>query len=319
MNGNRLKGRVAVVTGSGRGIGRAEALALAAEGARLVINDKGDSGDGTGSSQTPAQEVCHEIIKMGGQAVPNYDSVATREGGENIIRTAIDTYGKIDILVNNAGILRDRMIFNMSEEEWTAVIRVHLYGTFYCTKPASVYMRQQRWGRIINTSSIAGLGNMGQANYSAAKEGIIGFTRSVALDLVKYGVTCNAIRPMAATRGITPELKDAISKKAAALGITNAEDIDKFFNQMFSAGPEHVAAFVAYLATEEAGFINGRTFYVNGTNIGLYTDPQINSQINRGDGHWSLDELIKTVPGQLCKDIVNPAPAPVPTKDVNQA
>ena len=319
MAGNRLKGRVAVVTGSGRGIGRAEALALAAEGASLVINDKGDSGDGTGSSQTPAQEVCREIRELGGQAVPNYDSVATREGGENIIRMAIDTYGKIDILVNNAGILRDRMIFNMSEEEWEAVIRVHLYGTYYCTRPASVHMRQQRWGRIINTSSIAGLGNMGQSNYGAAKEGIVGFTRSVALDMGKYGVTCNAIRPMAATRGITPELKEAISKKAAGMGITDANEIDKFFNQLFSAGPEHVAAFVTYLATEEAGFINGRTFYVNGTNIGLYTDPQITSMIKGGEGCWSLDELIKTVPGQLCKDMVNPAPAPAPTKDVNKA
>jgi 3-oxoacyl-[acyl-carrier protein] reductase len=297
--GNRLEGRVAVVTGSGRGIGRAEALALAAEGASLVVNDKGDAGDGTGSSRTPAEEVCREIREMGGQAVPNYDSVATREGGENIIRTAIDTYGKIDILVNNAGILRDRMVFNMSEEEWEAVIRVHLYGTFYCTKPASVHMRHQRWGRIINTSSIAGLGNMGQANYSAAKEGIVGFTRSVALDMAKYGVTCNAIRPMAATRGITPELREAIGNKAAGMGITDPAEIDKFFKQLFSAGPEHVAAFVVYLATGEAGFINGRTFYVNGTNIGLYTDPQITSQIKRDEGAWTLDELIKTVPGQL--------------------
>jgi len=299
MSGNRLEGRVAVVTGSGRGIGRAEALALAGEGASLVINDKGDAGDGTGASRSPADEVCREIEEMGGQAVPNYDSVATREGGENIIKTAIDTYGKIDILVNNAGILRDRMVFNMSEEEWDAVIKVHLYGTYYCTKPAGVYMRQQRWGRIINTSSISGLGSMGQANYSAAKEGIVGFTRSVALDLAKYGVTCNAIRPMATTRGITPELKESIAKKAAGMGVTDPAEIDKFFKQLFSAGPEHVAPLVAYLATDEAGFINGRTFYVNGTNIGLYTDPQVTSQINRQEGVWPLDELIKTVPGQL--------------------
>jgi NAD(P)-dependent dehydrogenase (short-subunit alcohol dehydrogenase family) len=299
MMGNRLKDRVAVVTGAGRGIGRAEALALAAEGARIVVNDKGDAGDGTGVSRSPADEVCREIIELGSQAVPNYDSVATREGGENIIRTALDTFGRIDILVNNAGILRDRMIFNMTEEEWDVVIKVHLFGAYYCTKAAAVHMRQQRWGRIINTSSISGLGSMGQANYSAAKEGIVGFTRTVALDMAKYGVTCNAIRPMAMTRGITPELKESIAKKAASMGITDPAEIDKFFSSLFSAGPEHIAAFVTYLASEEAAFINGRTFYVNGTNIGLYTDPQITSQINKVDGIWTLDELIKAVPNNL--------------------
>ena len=212
--GNRLKDRVAVVTGAGRGIGRAEALALAAEGAKLVVNDLGVATDGSGSSQTPAEEVCQEIRKMGGEAYPNYDSVATQEGGENIIKTAIDKFGKIDILVNNAGILRDRMLFNMSEEEWDIIMKVHLYGTFHCTRPASVYMRQQRWGRIINTSSISGLGNVGQANYSAAKEGIVGFTRTAALDLGKYGITVNAIRPNAATRmTLTDDVKNSMRKR----------------------------------------------------------------------------------------------------------
>ena len=212
--GNRLKDRVAVVTGAGRGIGRAEALALAAEGAKLVVNDLGVATDGSGSSQTPAEEVCQEIRKMGGEAYPNYDSVATQEGGENIIKTAIDKFGKIDILVNNAGILRDRMLFNMAEEEWDIIMKVHLYGTFHCTRPASVYMRQQRWGRIINTSSISGLGNVGQANYSAAKEGIVGFTRTAALDLGKYGITVNAIRPNAATRmTLTDDVKNSMRKR----------------------------------------------------------------------------------------------------------
>ena len=302
MTGNRLKGRVAVVTGSGRGIGRAEVLALAAEGAKVLVNDPGVEGDGTGSSRTPALEVCDEIKKMGGECMPSYDSVATPEGGENIIKAAVDAYGRIDILVNNAGILRDRMLFNMTNEEWDVVLKVHLYGTFYCTRPASVYMRQQRWGRIINTSSIAGLGNLGQANYSAAKEGIVGFTRTVAQDMAKYGVTCNAIRPMAATRfTVTPELKVSIAKKAAGLGITNDAEIQRLFDQMFSAKPEHVAAFVVYLATEDASYITGRTFFINGANIGLYTDPQITSQINKDHGCWSMDELLKIVPEQLCK------------------
>ncbi|MBM3150540.1 MAG: SDR family NAD(P)-dependent oxidoreductase, partial [Chloroflexi bacterium] len=195
----RLAGKVAVVTGSGRGIGRAEALALAAEGAKVIVNDLGSASDGSGTSHSPADEVVAEIKKLGSDAVANYDSVATPEGGENIIKTAIDKFGRLDILVNNAGILRDRMVFNMSEEEWDLVMKVHLYGTFHCTKPACVIFRQQRSGRIINTSSIAGLGNMGQANYSAAKEGIVGFTRTVARDMGKYGVTCNAIRPNAGT------------------------------------------------------------------------------------------------------------------------
>ncbi len=307
--GDRLKGKVAVVTGAGRGIGRAEALALAAEGARLVVNDMGGAADGSGSSQTPAAEVCGEIANMGGEAVPNYDSVATPEGGENIIKTAIDSFGRIDILVNNAGILRDRMLFNMTEEEWDMVMKVHLYGTFHCTRPASVYMRQQRWGRIINTSSISGLGNMGQANYSAAKEGIVGFTRTVALDLGKYGVTCNAIRPNAATRmTVTPELKEAMRKKASTMGVTSDDEFEKFFNQMFASKPEHIPPIVVYLASEESGFINGRTFFINGSQIGFYQEPMIIATINKDDGLWSLEELIKTVPEKLCKGVVNPAP-----------
>ncbi|MFQ5925792.1 MAG: SDR family NAD(P)-dependent oxidoreductase, partial [Dehalococcoidia bacterium] len=211
--GDRLKGKVAVVTGAGRGIGRAEALLLAEEGAKVVVNDLGGAPDGSGEATSPADEVVKEIKDRRGEAVANYDSVATPEGGENIIKTAIDTFGRLDILINNAGILRDRMVFNMSPEEWDAVIKVHLYGHFNCTRPACVIFRQQRSGRIINTSSEAGLGNMGQANYSAAKEGIVGFTRTVARDMGRYGVTCNAIRPIAATRlTVTPELQAALER-----------------------------------------------------------------------------------------------------------
>lgn len=308
--GNRLKDRVAVVTGSGRGIGRAEALALAAEGAKVVVNDLGGAADGSGASQTPAEEVCQEIRKMGGEAVPNYDSVATAEGGENIIKTAIDKFGRIDILVNNAGILRDRMLFNMTEEEWDIVIKVHLYGTFHCTRPASVYMRQQRYGRIVNTSSISGLGNVGQANYSAAKEGIVGFTRTAALDLGKYGITVNAIRPNAATRmTITEDVKNSMRKKAASMGITAEDEFQKFFDGFFSSKPEHIPPLVVYLCTEEAANINGRNFFINGSQISLYSEPQIIATIGKDSGLWTLDELIKEVPEKLTKGIVNPAPA----------
>ena len=165
---NRLAGKVAIVTGAGRGIGRAEALALASEGAKMVANDFGGSSDGTGSDLGPADDVVAEIKAIGGEAVANYDNVATVEGGESIVKTAIDAFGKLDILVNNAGILRDRMVFNMTPEEWDAVIKVHLYGHFNTIRPACIIFRQQRSGRIINTSSSSGLGSRGQANYSAA-------------------------------------------------------------------------------------------------------------------------------------------------------
>ncbi len=301
----KLEGKVGVVTGAGRGIGRGEALALAAEGAKVVVNDLGGAGDGTGASTTPAEEVVQEIKKLGGQAVANYDSVATPEGGENIIKAAIDTFGRIDIVVNNAGILRDRMVFNMSEEEWDAVIKVHLYGTFHCTKPACVYFRQQRSGRIINTSSTSGLGNMGQANYSAAKEGIVGFTRTVARDMGRYGVTCNAIRPSAGTRlTLTPELR-AAWEKAKAQGlrpVTGSITLDEV-EQMT---PEMIAPLVVYLATDEAANINGYTFWVGGGRIGIYSEPEVRSSIIK-DGIWTVSELIDIMPRTLARGLVNPA------------
>ncbi|HXH20838.1 MAG TPA: SDR family NAD(P)-dependent oxidoreductase, partial [Dehalococcoidia bacterium] len=217
-----LEGKVAVVTGAGRGIGRGIALLMAKEGAKVVVNDLGGNTDGTGVDQGPAMEVVEEIRKAGGTAVPNFDSVASVQGGENIIKTALDNFGRIDILVNNAGILRDRMIFNMTEEEWDAVIAVHLKGQYCTIKPASILMRQQRWGRIVNFSSTSGLiGNAGQANYGAAKAGVAGLTRVVARDLGRYGVTCNAIAPVAATR-LTATVPAAARDLRARAGISGA-------------------------------------------------------------------------------------------------
>lgn len=295
----RLEGKVAVVTGAGRGIGRTEALALAAEGAKVVVNDFGGAADGTGGAKSPADEVVAEIKKLGGDAVANYDNVATPDGGENIIKTAIDKFGRLDILVNNAGILRDRIIFNMSEEEWDAVIKVHLYGTFHCTKPACVIFRQQRSGRIINTSSSSGLGNMGQANYSAAKEGIIGFTRTVARDMGKYGVTCNAIRPAAATRlTLSTELKAAWEK-------SGKQDMIKAVE---AATPEMIAPLVVFLCTDAAANVNGYDFAVGGGQIGVYSQPEVKANIMEQGKVWAIDELVDILPKKVTGSLVNPAP-----------
>jgi NAD(P)-dependent dehydrogenase (short-subunit alcohol dehydrogenase family) len=302
---DRLKGKVAVITGGGRGIGRAEALLMAEEGAKVVVNDLGSAPDGSGQDKSPADEVADEIKAKGGEAVANFDDVSSTEGGERIIKTALDAFGRVDILVNNAGLYRDRMIFKMSPEEWDIVVKVDLYGVYNCTRPACILFREQRSGRIINTSSEAGLGNMGQANYSAAKEGVIGFTRTVARDMGKYGVTCNAIRPRAATR-ITdlPELREAVERaKATGAAMPPGADL-----MMSLPQPEDMVPFVVYLATDEAAGINGCTFMVTGDKISLYSEPQEIKSINPKSGRFTLDELIDVVPGTLAAGLVNPSP-----------
>jgi len=308
--GDRLKGKVAVVTGGGRGIGRAEALLFAEEGAKVVVNDLGSEPDGSGKSTSPADDVVKEIKDKGGEAVANYESVASTEGGENIIKTAIDAFGRLDILVNNAGLYRDRMIYNMSPEEWDIVLKVDLYGIYNCTKPACVIFRQQRSGRIINTSSEAGLGNMGQANYSAAKEGAIGFTRTVARDMGRYGVTCNAVRPRAKTRiTYSPELRAAIEKaKAEGTALPPGADVIASLPQ-----PEEMVPFVIYLATDEAANINGCTFLISGDKIALYSEPEEIKTIHPKEGKWTVDELAAIVPSTLAAGLVNPSP-PQPPK-----
>jgi NAD(P)-dependent dehydrogenase (short-subunit alcohol dehydrogenase family) len=301
--GDRLKGKVAVVTGSGRGIGRCHALALAAEGAKVVVNDLGGAVDGTGADKTPADEVVAEIKKMGGEAVANYDSVATMEGGEKIVKAALDAFGRLDILVNNAGVLRDRMVFNMTEEEWDTVMLVHLKGHFTCTKHACVVFRQQRSGCIVNTASISGLGNMGQANYSAAKEGIVGLTRTVARDMGRYGVRCNAIRPNAGTRmTLSPELKAAWGKSLGLKG----PDLDKYVEIMLPP-PEAISPLVVFLCTDEAANVNGRTLFVSGGEVSVYTEPEKFRTVFK-EGIWTVDELCSIMPKSVTGDLVNPSP-----------
>ena len=310
--GDRLKGKVAVVTGSGRGIGRGIALLMASEGAKVVVNDLGAAVTGAGASQTPAEEVVGEIKKNGGEAVANFDSVATVEGGENIIKTAVDKFGRLDILVNNAGILRDRMIFNMAPEEWDAVLKVHLYGTFNCTRPASIIMRQQRWGRIISMTSTSGVvGNSGQANYGAAKMGIVGFTFVCAKDLGKYGITCNAVAPSAGTRMTLSEEVIASRQIRAARGLTSASQAAQVPQGAAARGPadpEDVAPLVCYLATEQASGVNGRILFASGGNISLYSNPEPIRSLYK-IGRWTLDELMTLMPRSITQGLVNPAPA----------
>ncbi|MCH8849550.1 MAG: SDR family oxidoreductase [Chloroflexi bacterium] len=297
---DRLKDRVAIVTGAGRGIGKGEALLLAAEGAAVIVNDFGGTSAGEGGEKTPAEEVVAEIEKAGGKAAANYANVADFAACEAMVQQAVDTFGRLDIVVNNAGILRDRMIFNMSEEEWDTVLAVHLKGHFNLTRHACVVFRQQRSGVIVNTSSESGLGNRGQANYAAAKEGIVGLTRTTARDMGRYGVRCNAIRPRAATRlTISDDMRDA-AKRGGAAGMT-----PEMLNAFEKANPaEAIAPLVVWLCTDEASNINGRTFLVVGNQVGLYSEPKIVAEA-RSDGGWTIDELSKLMPEKVSGDLKN--------------
>ncbi len=303
-----LKGRVAVVTGSGKGLGRAEAIGLAAQGAAVVVNDLGATIDGSGSSRGPADEVVIEIEKAGGKAVASYASVATVDGAESIIKTAVDSFGRIDVLVNNAGFTIDRMIYNVADEEWDAVIKTNLYGTFYCARAACRVMRKQGYGRIVNTSSHSGLGNMGQASYSSAKEGIVGLTRTVAYDMGRYGVTCNAIRPVAGTRGIK-EMVEKKGLKEAWAKIWGDDAAENKIKQMLEVNlPEDVANLVVYLASEKADNVNGCIFEVWHGHIGIYTAPPPVEQVLAKDGRWTPEELVKAMPQTLTRDKVRELP-----------
>ena len=313
---DRLQGRVAIVTGAGRGIGRGEAMLLAAEGAKVVVNDLGggQDGDAADAGSGPADAVVQEIRDAGGDAVANYESVADMAGAERIVQAALDSFDRLDILVNNAGILRDRMIYNIPEDEWDRVVGVHLKGHFACIRFASQIFRQQRWGRIVNTSSEAGLGSMGQASYGAAKEGIAGLTRTVAKDLGRYNVTCNAIRPRAATRmTLNPELK-AASERMAELrkkpGQFATPEQEAFL--LLSGGPsadlyraENVAPMVVWLCTEQAKHINGRTFLVGGDQIGLFTEPIVEAALFHEEG-WTVDAIDAAMPNSFLARDMNP-------------
>ena len=302
---NFLQDKVAIVTGSGRGIGRGVAMLMAQEGAKVVVVDPGVNVDGSGADQSIAEQVVSEIREAGGDAVASTESVATMSGGERIVQTAIDSFGKLDIVVTVAGILRDRMVFNLTEEEWDDVIAVHLKGTFSVVKHACILFRQQRSGRIITFSSTTGLyGNSGQANYGAAKDGIAGFTRVVARDMGRYGVTANAISPSAATRMIA-SVPDEARELRAARGITGA-------SSSLRGGPDDVAPMVVWLASDEAAHVNGHIFHVTEGLVTLLNEPEEVKSIHK-DGKWTVEELIRVVPVTLGFELHNPAPSQSPS------
>jgi NAD(P)-dependent dehydrogenase (short-subunit alcohol dehydrogenase family) len=285
-----LDGRVAIITGAGRGIGREHALLFASEGARVVVNDLGAAADGTGGDRTPAEEVVDEIRGMGGEAVANADNVADWEAGERLIKSAIDAFGDIHVLINNAGILRDRVLVNMSEAEWDAVIAVHLKGHFVPTHFAAAYWRERAKAghevkaSVVNTSSTSGLfSNPGQANYGAAKSGIATLTEIAAKELSRYGVRVNAIAPAARTRLTlaTPGVGDQIQPPAEP-GRFDVWD------------PANISPVVAWLSTENCP-VTGKVLYVQGGRVGVFQPWHIAEQVEKDD-RWTVAELDEALP-----------------------
>jgi len=282
----RLAGKTAIVTGAGRGIGREVALLFAQEGCRVLVNDLGTSVAGEGADASPAAQTVAEIRAAGGEAIAHFGDVADLDAAEDMVRTVLNEWGQLDILVNVAGILRDRMVFNMTEEEWDAVVRVHMKGTFATTKFASLHWRQARnGGRLINFTSGSGLfGAPGQPNYAAAKMGIWGFTLSCARALGRYGVTANSIAPGAATR-----MTDTVPAERSAQGPNRVtSDAAKGTER----DPANVAPPLVYLASDAGGWISGRCFGIAGYRITLYSNiaPQV---VLQGSKMWTVDELFE--------------------------
>ena len=283
-----LDNRVAIVTGAGRGIGAEVSKLFAANGASVVVNDLGGAVDGTGGEAGPADDTVAAIRDAGGNAVANYTSVADYNGAEGIIQQALDEFGRLDILVNVAGNLRDRMVFNMTEEEWDAVVAVHMKGTFNTTKYASIYWRANREGhyRLINFTSGSGLhGAPGQPNYAAAKLGIVGFTYSCANALGRYGVTSNAIGPGASTR-----MTDTVPTERRSRGFD--EDSEATVDPRRS--PANVAVPIVYMASEASDWLNGQVIQAMGYDIGLYNQYEVIRNLS-GNERWTVERAAEEI------------------------
>jgi 3-oxoacyl-[acyl-carrier protein] reductase len=298
---DRLKDRVAIVTGSGQGIGKAIAVAMAGEGARVVTNNRRP-----GTSGGDAETVAKEIIGQGGQAIPFFGSVSDFDVAQKLVQTTVDNFGRVDIVVNNAGADAPKMVWNMAEEEWDRSVDSYLKGSFNCIRHAAGFIREQRWGRIINTTSTAWLGTVGHCNYGAAKAGIVGLTRAVARELGRYGVTCNAYAPTAGTRFTLSEDVIAGFRKRYEGGLMTKERFEELTNP---PAPETVTPFLIYLCTDEAANINGQVFDVTGGDIAIYSEPVKKKSILKEKGLWTVEELVELVPRVLLEGYRNPAPA----------
>ncbi len=298
--GQWLKDKVAIVTGSGQGIGKAIAVALAKEGAKVITNNRRPGTEG-GDAETVAKEV----KALGGEAVPFFGSVSEFDVAERIVKTAVDSFGRLDILINNAGADAPRMVWNMTEEDWDKSVDSFLKGSFNCIRFASALMREQRWGRIINTTSTAWLGTVGHCNYGAAKAGLVGLTRAVAREMGRYGVTCNAYAPTAATRFTLSDEIVAGFKKRYEAGLMTKERFEELTNP---PSPETVTPFIVYLCTDEAADINGQVFDVTGGDIAIYSEPVKKKSIVKKEGLWTVEELVDQVPRVLLEGYKNPAP-----------
>lgn len=273
-----MKDKVIVVTGAGNGIGRAIALQLGAQGARVVVNDLGSSGSGDGSDAGPASRVADEIRAAGGIAVPDTHSVATAESAEAIVRTAINNFGRIDGVINNAGILRDRIFHKMSNEEWRGVLDVHLNGSYYVSRAAAPFFKEQQGGAFVHMTSTAGLvGNFGQANYAAAKLGIVALSKSIALDMARFNVRSNCIAPFAWSRliGTLPSETEAEKQRLA---------------RMQAMTPEQVAPVAVFLLSEAARAVNGQVLAVRGNELIVMSQPRPVASVHRAEG-WTLESL----------------------------
>lgn len=299
--------KTVVVTGGGRGIGREVALAFAQEGANVVVVDPGVDRGGRGTDASVAQQVADEIQQQGGHALAQTGSVADFGQAGAMIEETLRTFGHLDVLINCAGVLRERMVWNLSDDDWNTVIGVHLNGTFNMTHHAAVHMREQQYGRIINFASDAWRGSVGQSNYGAAKGGIVSFTYATARELGKYGVTVNAVCPAAATRMTLDEgVKQGMRKRLEA-GLITQEQYEHLTD---IPGPEFVPPIVLYLATDAAADINGQVFHAEKGHIGIYAQPEETHILYKtsDEGRFGLDELKQLVPQMLLTGYVNPAP-----------